>query len=276
MAPVIMGRGYSEAVPFRTSGRWPPLFCIGNFQPMVMAMPADQSVYGLNYVNLDGARSSLNLEQLAESHLEALCKVQESGPYRLIGYSLGGLIAFEMARQLESSGKDVGLLALVDTLNPWFYRNLSSAEARRFRRKYLVDRIRKYSRMLKQGRYDRLVSSASRLTEKIAKRLAPKTGTAQQISNGPTSNIDIPSLTEQIARSYTPREFSGRLILFRAEKAMDGGAEFDDHPSLGWDRYSKNGVDIQLVPGGHESVMHMPDVVNLANKLVPYLVERVP
>lgn len=238
---------------------------------MAMAMQVDQCVYGLNFVN--PAYASLDLEQIAKSHLEALFKVQERGPYQLIGYSLGGVMAFEMARQLENSGKDVGLLALVDTLNPWFYRNLSPIEARRFRRTYLADRVGKYSRLLMQGRFGSLGSSASRFIEKKGKRFAPNFAKkGHHVSDRPTLNIDVPLVAEEISRSYVPKEFSGRLVLFRAEKALDGGAEFDEHPSLGWDRYSKNGVDVQFVPGGHESMMHMPDVLNLANKLAPYLI----
>jgi len=242
---------------------------------MAAAMQADQSIYGLRCINLDGAGVSLSIEQLATSHLHQICKVQEHGPYQLIGYSFGGFVAYEMARQLVNRGENVGLLAMVDTVNPLFYRNLSHTEARRFRKTYFADRIRKYSRNLIQGRFDSVGSDASRLIGKKVKWITRKiTQTLGQVLDRPLSNINPSLIVEEMSRSYTPKEFRGRLVLFRVQKALDGGSEFDEDPSLGWHKYANNGVDVQFVAGGHETVMQMPNVLDLANKLAPYLAEH--
>ncbi len=267
-----MDRSYSEIVPLRTPGRNPPLFCIGNFQPMAEAMEVDKAIYGLRWVNLDSAAAPLSLEELAAAHVEQVCKVQERGPYQLIGYSFGGLVAYAMATQLANSGRDVGLLALVDTLNPWFYHNLSPAEARQFRKTYLADRIKKYSKNLIQGKFGRIGSDTSELIIRKIKPLVRRL-TQRQSQLLDLSSMSTSPTVHDIVRSYAAKEFGGRIVLFRVEKAMDAGSELDADPSLGWQKYASKGVDIQYLPGGHATVLQMPNVTILADKVAPYLAD---
>jgi thioesterase domain-containing protein len=269
-----MDQGHSELVPLRMPGRRPPLFCVHdrNFQYMAAAMQVDQSVYGLRPVNLDRASADLSVEQLAASHLQQICTIQEHGPYRLIGYSFGGLVAYEMATLLANRGEDVGFLALVDTLHPWFRRDLSPAESAQFRQTYLADRIRKYTRNLIHGRIQSIGSDTSRyigtkihpITWKITQRVCHALGR-------PLPIFGTSLMLEAMWRSYTPKEYRGSMVLFRVEKAMDGGSEFDSDPSLGWRKYAKMGVDVQFVQGGHGTVLNPPNVLNLVSKLVRYL-----
>src|SRR5437879_1588269 len=65
---------------------------------------------------LEGDEKPLDMiEEMADQHLRSLRQIQPTGPYDLGGWSLGGLIAFEMARRLEAAGEDVGTLALFDS-----------------------------------------------------------------------------------------------------------------------------------------------------------------
>jgi thioesterase domain-containing protein len=73
-------------------------------------------VYGIQAQGLDGGREpTRSLPQLAAHYIELMRTVAPQGPYLLAGHSLGGLIAYEMARQLDAAGKTVGLLAVFDT-----------------------------------------------------------------------------------------------------------------------------------------------------------------
>ena len=54
------------------------------------------------------------VEEMAEHYLEHVRRVQPNGPYALVGYSLGGLIVFEMARRLQLAGEDVDFLGIID------------------------------------------------------------------------------------------------------------------------------------------------------------------
>jgi len=275
MEPEAMDRNYSELVVLRTPGRNPPLFCIhdGNFRHMAANLKTDHTVYGLRPVNLD-AKVDFGVERLAASHLQQLFSVQARGPYRLIGYSFGGLVAFEMARLLAKQGEYVGFLGLVDTLHPSFVTDLSPAEILKFRKTLLADRIRKYARNLIQGKIQSVSADASRFLLKKVRPIAWNiTKRLYEALNRPLPSRPQALINEQMWRSYTPKEYPGHLVLFRVQKAMDGGKEFDGDLALGWRKYAKNGVDIQFVQGGHGTVMEMPHVLSLVTKLEPYLVD---
>ena len=55
------------------------------------------------------------VEDMAAVYLAEIRKIQPSGPYHLVGYSFGGVVAYEMVRQLKSSGEQVGVIGLIDT-----------------------------------------------------------------------------------------------------------------------------------------------------------------
>lgn len=273
MSQVMADQGYSEAVCLR-AGRTSPLFCVhlGNFEEMAAAMPENQCVYGLRLSNLNVAGTPLSVERLAISHLQQIRKVQQHGPYRLIGYSFGGMVAYETARLLMESGEDVDLLALVDTLHPLFRQNLSPTESIQFRKTYLSDRLRKYSRNLIQGRFDIIGSDVVKFTGGVAKPIVWKV--AQRVClalDRPLPAFSESVIFEGLLRSYRPKEFAGRVVLFRVENAMDAGPEFDDDPSMGWGKCAKKGVDVQFVPGTHGTVIHLPNVRDLVKKLSSYL-----
>ncbi|RKG66141.1 non-ribosomal peptide synthetase, partial [Corallococcus exercitus] len=75
-------------------------------------------VYGLQSRGLDGRPVAESIEEMAGLYIEALRTVQPHGPYQLGGWSLGGLVAYEMAQRLREAGEAVDLLALIDTHVP--------------------------------------------------------------------------------------------------------------------------------------------------------------
>ena len=76
----------------------------------------NQAFYGLWAVGLDGeAEPYTQTEAMAAAYISAMQAVQPRGPYLLGGWSLGGVVAFETARQLSSQGHEAGLLALIDS-----------------------------------------------------------------------------------------------------------------------------------------------------------------
>jgi thioesterase domain-containing protein/aryl carrier-like protein len=99
-----------------------PLFCVhgasGNalvFADLARALGSDRPVYGLEARGLvDGESILESVDTMAELYLAAVREVRPHGPYRLLGYSMGSKIAFEMARRLDSMGETVELLALMD------------------------------------------------------------------------------------------------------------------------------------------------------------------
>jgi amino acid adenylation domain-containing protein len=112
-----------SVVPLQGGSAGPPLFLLppaaGSplcYQHLVRSLGPGRPVYGLLAPGLlDGATAPESVEAMAAAHLAAVRRVQPHGPYWLAGWSFGGLLAFEMARQLEASGESVAFLGLLDS-----------------------------------------------------------------------------------------------------------------------------------------------------------------
>lgn len=108
---------YKTLMPIRTKGSQPPLFCVHG-EPLRVAqrIRADRPVYGLSHIYyadfLDKAPDSI--EELASTYLSEVRQVQPKGPYHFLGFSAGGLIAYEMASQLCDQGESIGSLTLAE------------------------------------------------------------------------------------------------------------------------------------------------------------------
>ncbi|WP_226439744.1 non-ribosomal peptide synthetase/type I polyketide synthase [Pseudomonas sp. MWU16-30316] len=113
-------------VPVQRNGEGRPFFCLpgmgGNVNQVLglaKAMGAQRPFYGLQCLGLDGkAEPHLSVEEMAEHYIRCMKSVQAHGPYLLGGHSLGGKVAYEIARLLEARGDQVGLLALFDSAAP--------------------------------------------------------------------------------------------------------------------------------------------------------------
>ena len=89
------------------------------YLPMAAQLGTAMPVYGIQAQGADGEAVPLqSIENMARLYLEAVRAVQPRGPYRLGGSSFGGVVCFEMARQLNTAGEVVELLALIDSPAP--------------------------------------------------------------------------------------------------------------------------------------------------------------
>jgi len=113
-------------VPIQPKGTRPPLFCIhpagGVVFPYYTLVPhlgKDQPLYGIQDPGLYDRHSPFtSIEDMAAAYLEALKTVQHEGPYHLMGWSVGGVVAYEMAQQLMRQGEMVAVLIMLDTHAP--------------------------------------------------------------------------------------------------------------------------------------------------------------
>ena len=107
-------------LPIRAHGNKPPFFCIHPgggvgwpYMPLARHFPADYPVYALQDPGLDGtSRLASSVRDMAAAYIERIRAMQESGPYHLLGWSLGGIVAQEIAVQLQAAGERVILVAM--------------------------------------------------------------------------------------------------------------------------------------------------------------------
>src|SRR5262245_8504619 len=123
-------------VPIQPNGERPPFFCVHGavggvlgFRHLARYMGSNQPFYAIQCVGHDGKQSPFRrIEDMAAHYLREIRETQPVGPYYLGGYSMGGIVAYEMTRQLKAAGEHVELLVLLDTysgigrrivLGPW-------------------------------------------------------------------------------------------------------------------------------------------------------------
>ncbi|WNV87077.1 alpha/beta fold hydrolase [Umezawaea sp. Da 62-37] len=112
-------------VPLNAGGDLPPLFCVHavsgsaySYAGLARAL-GDRPVLGFEAPGFDNDRTPVpSLTALAEEYVGILREFRPEGPYLLFGWSLGGLVAFEMAKRLVEAGAEVGLLFIVDAGMP--------------------------------------------------------------------------------------------------------------------------------------------------------------
>lgn len=118
--------GYQPIVPLQVGDRAPALFCChpanGDavcYMRLTKAIGPDQTVYGFEASGLSpGETMARSLEEMAAVYIKEMIAVQPAGPYHLLGWSFGGGLAFEIARQLYEAGQEVGFVGFMDAVAP--------------------------------------------------------------------------------------------------------------------------------------------------------------
>jgi thioesterase domain-containing protein len=122
-----MPEDLERLVPLRDSGHRTPLFCIhavsGSayaYAGLVKLLPDEQPVFGFEAPGFDNDRAPVNrMPVLAEEYAKILREFQPAGDFQLLGWSLGGALAFDMALRLAAAGTPVARLVLVDSGLPY-------------------------------------------------------------------------------------------------------------------------------------------------------------
>ncbi|WP_236679073.1 alpha/beta fold hydrolase, partial [Streptomyces actinomycinicus] len=117
------GGAFDALLPLRTAGAGAPLFCVHpvtglgwSYAGLLREIPADHPVYALQARGMDGdGELPRTLDDMAADYVARIREVQPSGPYHLLGWSFGGVVAHAMAVQLRNAGEEVELLAMLDS-----------------------------------------------------------------------------------------------------------------------------------------------------------------
>ncbi|MEM8863285.1 MAG: thioesterase domain-containing protein, partial [Chloroflexota bacterium] len=202
-----------------------------------------------------GVDGSINLpgsiEEISQNYMEELLQVQPEGPYWLCGYSVGGIIALEMAHQLTELGHSVAHIFLIDTLHPQVIEKKTS----------VLD-------VLKKVRQDpsEIGNFASRLTNKLSgsKPLSNEAQAIQEhISNGDFMPIELRegflySYLEDLEKNYHPKKpYKGNVTLFRAMQIWEMYSHVAEDGN--WGDLFPN-LSVKQVEGDHFTVVNKPGI----------------
>jgi amino acid adenylation domain-containing protein len=268
------GTGKSRSsllVPIQPRGTRAPLFMVHPpggivvcYQPLAFHLGLQQPTYGIRARGLHGEDDlPEKLEEMAAEYVTAIQSVQPEGPYQLGGWSLGGVVALEMAQQLKAAEHQVGLLAFFDTTIPQGQENDQYIDqADNTGLEYGLDvTLEQLGELGPDEQLPYLWEHARKLG--ILDDEAPEE-LVQQVLN------DLKRLFHshlRLACEYRVRPYQGRITLFRPS---DAPVEVATTPDRGWKRLADD-VDVEIVPGQHHSMVKEPHVEILAERLSAYL-----
>jgi amino acid adenylation domain-containing protein len=114
---------FEMIMPLRPQGRRSPLFCIHpgggiswSYCALIKHLGPDHPIYGVQARSLARPEPRpTSVEQMAADYADQINMVQPTGPYCLLGWSFGGIVAHAVATELQQRGKQVALLAVLDT-----------------------------------------------------------------------------------------------------------------------------------------------------------------
>jgi amino acid adenylation domain-containing protein len=253
---------FRQVVRLQPRGSKPPLIAIHNtgvyYYNLSKRLGLDQPLTALQLFDPSIPRQSLprTLEDIAAEYVQLIHKCQATGPYKLIGWSVGGVLAFEVGRQLVEAGHEVSLLAMIDTWAP--HHN---------------DRLPKWRAMLSDYSYrlqligadwQRVMSREQNLAAFLAQRTIWKrlrrwvgrpqgdmqTRVAFEARGSSAENYDrwLLGYLEEAAEGYEPKIYPGRMTLLCSTDEPRG--LFLD-PEMGWGAFASGGVDVSVIDGDH-------------------------
>jgi thioesterase domain-containing protein len=251
---------WNSLVPIKPHGHKTPLYIVHGaglnvliFNALSKNMDPDQPIYGLQAKGLDGVEEPLDtIEGMASHYLAAILAANPTGPYALAGYSFGGIIAYEMARQLLAMGKEVKFLGMFDTYAyqsiseySWLRRVLTQSQEALLERLYLLVLLRKNPGATMKLKLNSLKQKLSQLHRTKKEIYEQKYGHPYQIGLAQQAAIQRYKLVPQPLKVH----------LFRNEERAFYVPDFEH---LGWRPFALHGISRHDIPGNHNHIFAPP------------------
>ncbi len=274
-------------VAIRPTGSRPPFFlAYGNARALAEHLDAALPVHWLIHGRAGTVVPFEDMATLAEKHLEQIRGVSPRGPYRLAGFSLGAVVALEIARRLEADGERVELLSLIEPTSPFHY--LVRGRHRRLRAMWaaalpLTDKLR-YTlsfarrlpefvaqRLTREGRHAPHARDDLHLPEAPPRDDASATGVYHESQELPRE--EILRLVDEAMRAYRYVPYDGPAVLLRADRGRTRTLEWRDEEVL-WRELVRGGLTSEVIAATrvHDELFRDPlAVAALAERLEHHL-----
>jgi thioesterase domain-containing protein/acyl carrier protein len=249
----------------RDGGDGLPLYCIHgmgghvtNFMPLAARLAAQRTVFGIQGQGLEAEQQPHDrIEDMARFYLAEIRSVQPNGPYLLAGWSMGGLIALEVAQRLTAAGERVPLVAMLDT-----YLSVTNR---------ILDQIG-------DGAVMRSIAPRLNISMRDVKRLPPDRQWDYIAQRAKSSHGMAADAIRRLAETckahltacskHAARPYSGPAVLLHASEPR----RRKDQP---WDPICPH-LQVEQVPGNHFTMLQTPHVETLAERLGQYLADALP
>jgi amino acid adenylation domain-containing protein len=265
---------HPSLVAIQPRGTRPPLFLvhpIGGialcYRELSKHLGEDQPLFALQAVGLDGEGTpDESVEAMAARYVEAVRTVKPEGPYRLGGWSLGGVIAYEMAAQLRERGDATEFLALIDSYVPnagWGTSRLDDAE---LLAAFVLDLTRSLGAEVRIPVEPLRGLDEAHAWDAVLRQLRPYQPMFPHVRPEHLRPLwRVFRANSSAMRSYVPKAATAPVTLVRAGNYLD--------PTLGWGSLAIEGLATQVVPAEHHTILR-GDAARLVADLLRAEIDR--
>ncbi|MBD2775778.1 non-ribosomal peptide synthetase [Iningainema tapete] len=266
----------SPLVSIESNGDKIPFFCmhgagggVRQYFNLSRRLGEDYPFYALQHTPNQEEPEIISVEETAARYLQEIRQVQPNGPYFLGGHCYGGVVAFEMAQQLQRQGQTVGLLVVIDAILPETAVEPAEDDDAKF-----------VLRMAKSIKTNNNIDFSVPFEELRDLPLNEQFNLVNKKANFIFSDTEIKDFLRyyklfkihvQAMRDYIPQVYPHSMTLFRAKEEIIHDFEspefHTDDPLLGWGKFSSQPIQVIEVPGDHFSMFVEPHIQELTRLL---------
>ncbi|MDQ3265841.1 MAG: amino acid adenylation domain-containing protein [Myxococcota bacterium] len=253
-------------VSLQPAGALPPLYCIHPgfggtmaYQALATLLGPKQPVFGLTAPELEGLPTPSSLEERVELYAATIRAHRPGGPYRLAGYSDGALLAYELARRLESEGQRVELVALIDRPTPALASAVGGSGTLPARPTAL-ERLSEALGLMEDPTFAGLMDDEARWEHILAqgRRFGMLPAEASLEALDPII-ASLSSMQDHLT-GWRPGPYAGEVMVVSSQFSLDRLKD----PALGWGAALGRAVQGVTIPGAHDTIVQLPHVRALA------------
>ncbi|MGW0018263.1 polyketide synthase Pks13 [Rhodococcus sp. NPDC003382] len=237
------------------------------YEPLLKRLPADTPMYGFE-------RTEGPIEQRAAEYLPLIKEIQGDGPYVLYGWSLGGVLAYAVARMLRAEGKDVRYVGLIDTV--------MAGEKVEDTPEEITKRWQRYAKFAKKTYgvdaplpYEQLAQADDEGQVRILMDLLKLSGA--KIPGGIIEHQRTSWLDNRAIQTAKLEPYDGTVVLYMADKYHDDAIDLEPafgtrQPDGGWGEVVRN-LEVIHVGGDHLQIVDEPYIAKVGADLTRKLAE---
>ncbi|WP_228803714.1 amino acid adenylation domain-containing protein [Nocardia higoensis] len=251
----------APVLPLRSGGARPALFCVPPgvglswcYAGLLAHLPSDLPVFGLQSPHVTGTAGFPSMDEAAEHYVGVIRATQPQGPYHLAGWSLGGLIAHEIAVRLREDGDEVATLAMLDS--------------HRLTDRWLDRAVPSVAEILAEFGIDLGDQAGAELdADQAARLLRAQPGPFAALTDDQLRGLFREYATGTVlAHGFRPRVFDGDLVFFHAADDEINLAD-PDRCAAAWQPFVAGRVHEHAVPCSH-AAMTTPEVLDRIGPLL--------
>ncbi len=267
------------------------------YRNLALCLKPGHPVYGIQPYSRPGHPIlHTSFTEMATYYLEQIRAIQPEGPYFLSGLCIGGILAFEIALQLQLQNQTVGMVGLLDAADVAAAKRSRVIANKRFsnfskslgKQQHLNRQHHLFEKMLASGKKVRNLvayevgSKVRRYTNTIKIRMFKSYLDQEMMMPKFLQNISPRTIFQFAEKNYSPQGlYQGEVLLLRATQASNTFdntpiddtpyAEFFTDPLLGWENRVTQGVKAYDLAGGHSSMLQPPNVQVMAEKMQAWI-----